>query len=819
MKKFYILIFLPLFHLHAQLGDSTLLKNDTLLKTKHIDEIVISASRIPESILASPVSIDLLNLKTLKNTPAPSSFDALEYMKGVNVVTPSLGFKVVNTRGFMNTTNVRFVTLTDGTDMQAPSIGASIANNSGPSELDIERMEIVHGTASALYGMNALNGMLNIITKSPFKYEGLSVYQRTGVNHVSDNNIKPQLFSESAIRYAETIKDRLGYKINFSYLKGYDWIANQQMDLNPTGNSSLGLYGSDNPAQDPVSSYGNESPNRKNLTLGGKSYQTARTGYYEKDITDYAMENLKGDVGLYYKITPTIEISYIYRGGLTNNVYQRTNRFKLDDYSVQQHILQLNNKNFSFKGYWTLENTGKSYNIRSLAENLDKTFKSDNQWYADFTSGFNNSVAAGNSTTESLHLARENADNGRYVPGTDKYNQVKHNLININNWDQGAALRVRSDIVHVEGQYDLTPHLNLKTVSLLVGADYRTYIVVPDGNYFINPQEPGHNLLYRKGGTFAQAGKTFLDDHLKITGTIRVDKNEYFDPVINPRASVVYDINKEHFIRASWQNGYRFPSLFEAFSNVNSGGVKRIGGLPIMSEGLNIYENSYYWTSVDAFNKAVTNDINKNGLTNDAAAVKNQELLKKSNYTYIKPEHVNAFEVGYKCLFLDSKLFVDVDFYCNIYQNFIAQVEVASPKTGIIGVDNTTASQMTSSTTRNRYRMWTNSKSTVYNYGSSLGLKYNLFQTFTWGGNVTYSALDHKTTSDGLEESFNTPMWMWNISLANPTIYKTFGFNVIYRWQSNYLWQSSLGSGNVSAYCSLDAQISYQLTSYPLTTD
>jgi outer membrane receptor protein involved in Fe transport len=92
----------------------------------------------------------------------------------VQVITPSMGFNVVNVRGFANTTNVRFSQLVDGMDNQAPHIGAPIGNALGPNDLDIERVEIIPGVASALYGMNTINGLANFLTRDPFESGELS---------------------------------------------------------------------------------------------------------------------------------------------------------------------------------------------------------------------------------------------------------------------------------------------------------------------------------------------------------------------------------------------------------------------------------------------------------------------------------------------------------------------------------------------------------------------------------------------------------------------------------------------------------------------
>lgn len=99
------------------------IKNNDSLRIHPVEEVVVSASRTAESLLKTPVTIESLNPAFLRNTAAPSFFDGLENVKGVQMLTPSLGFKIINTRGFANTTNVRFSQLVDGFDNQAPHIG------------------------------------------------------------------------------------------------------------------------------------------------------------------------------------------------------------------------------------------------------------------------------------------------------------------------------------------------------------------------------------------------------------------------------------------------------------------------------------------------------------------------------------------------------------------------------------------------------------------------------------------------------------------------------------------------------------------------
>ena len=773
------------------------------LETRQLDEVVVTASRSLEDIYKSPVSVEKTTRKAFQQSPAPSFFDGLDFIKGVQLITPSLGFKVINTRGFANTTNVRFVQLVDGTDVQAPHIGAPIANMMGPSDLDLESTEIVPGVASALYGMNAINGLANFTSLDPFQNTGLSVQQKVGVNNVSpaDGN---KLYSETILRWAQKASDRFAYKINATYMRGYDFVANNTTDINPNANATTGLLGADNPALDPVNSYGNESSDRRTINLNGKNYVVARTGYLEKDVVDYTLKNIKADATLVYRIRPQSKLSYTYRFADINNVYQRANRFRLEDYILQQHALTYQDANILAHAYVNIENTGKSYNARSMAENIDRTFKPDNPWYADYSNRFTSAMNAGSTVAEAHHLARATADQGRPVPGTEAFSNMISQLRNINNWDYGAALRVKSQMYHGDIQYDLSSVVK-NHIHLLTGGDYRSYVIVPDGNYFINPEEPGKNLVYSKYGAFVEATKTLLNDKLKIGATLRADKNQYYDVKWNPRFTVVYSPAPNQSFRFSFQSGFRFPSVFEAFSNINSGGVKRVGGLPVMSHG--IFENSYLRASVDAFQAAVTKDVNTNGTSVNQAIANNQGLLKKNNYTYLQPEHIQSFEAGYRGI-LFNNLKVDVDVYFNQYNDFIAQVEVNVPKTSLA---DSIPYYMNSKTGQDKYRMWTNSMTVAYNYGSSVGLSYKFYKEFVATGNVTYAVLQHRTSTDGLEDGFNTPKWMYNVSVGNSQLFNRVGVMLNYRWQSAYYWQSFLVNGNVPSFGTLNAQVNWKM--------
>lgn len=836
--------------LNVSLSSQTLLGN----------EVVVTASRVEENILKSPVAIQKLDIRTLKDSPAPSFYDALENVKGVQMTTSSLTFKVPNTRGFNIPNNFRFMQLVDGVDMQAATLGVPLGNAIGPTELDIASIEITPGAASALYGMNAINGMANLLTKSPFYYQGLSVYHKTGVNHVDGVDHAPSVLTETAFRYAKAYNNRFAFKINASYMQGIDWRSNTRLDQNTNNLKSANpafpeLNGNNNIAFDGWNKYGDDALAGSNvislsgLTINGKPNQTlrvARTGYYEVDLVNPKVDNLKFDAALHYRINNNAELSYTYRIGKMDGVFQRGNKIQLDNVIVQNHKLELKGSDYAIRAYISKEDTGDSYNVKPLADNLDLASGGSNKVWGDkFKAELNNQLAAGADLATATAKARTFADASRVVPGTPAFNQLKNTIIGINNWDVqsslipdapvtgGAALLQKSNLYHVDAQWDLSK--KVKVFDLLVGGDARVYEVIPDGNNFVDFGRPipdrnkplqngsfGDAIYYKKIGAFSQITKSLFQNKLKLFGSLRFDYNPEFDPKFTPRVAAVYTLNENHNFRITYQQGYRFPALFEALSFVNNGRVKRVGSLPYINEGLGYLENSYSQASVINFNAAVSAAGNT-----DAAALANRGILETANLPNANPEKINSLEVGYKSVLIENKLIVDFDAYSNIYKGFLGQVQVYVPKGATVGTDaaviamldrnrdaTTTTSTSVASNGQERYRVYTNAKNSYHNFGTALGLTYSFYKKYSLGGNVSFNKIATNKSNDIFVTGFNTPEWSSNISLGNRELVKNVGFSVVYKWQQLFLWESPLVTGTVPAIHTFDAQATYRLPAY-----
>ncbi|MDB5263294.1 MAG: TonB-dependent receptor, partial [Adhaeribacter sp.] len=638
-------------------------------------EVVVTASRVEENILRAPISIEKMDILAIRETPAANFYDGLQNLKSVDMITSSMGFKVVNTRGFMSTTNPRFVQFIDGMDNQAPGLNIPIGNMVGLSDLDAHSVEIVPGAASALYGPNAFNGVLSMTSKSPFEFQGLSAMARIGVNHVNSPDADASPMYEGMIRYAKAFQNRFAFKVNFSYSKALDWHASSTENVDPFTRTSLGNDRS-NPAYNGLNLYGDEAVTALPIGPGGAPIRVSRTAYEEKDLVDYNTFSLKGDVALHYRVTEGLEAIYQYKIGQGTAVYQGANRYGIKDFILQQHKVEVRGANYFLRSYATIEDAGNSYDSRFLALNLNRTWKPDQQWFGEYAGAYLGGVP--NVPASNHDAARAFADRGRLLPGTPEFDREKDRIAGTPDFRTGAQFQDATGLYHTEGQYDFSKWTN-KIVDVQVGGSYRLFDLNSNGTIFSDTT--GNDITIYEYGAYVQAIKNLMNDRLKITTSLRYDKNENFKGRVTPRASAVYTLGENHNIRASFQTGFRNPTTQDQFIFLNVGQAILVGGVPSASQGLNLYgsnANAISLSSVQAFAAKVGADV-AGGTNSSRAVIQNAGLLKPSNVNYVKPEQIKAFEIGYKGLTLNKRLLFDVNYYYSSYNNFILNYTVVQP--------------------------------------------------------------------------------------------------------------------------------------------
>ena len=236
-------------------------------------EVVVSASRVPERILESPVSIERVNFSSIRTSPSTGYYDMLKNIKGVDLTYSSLTYATPSTRGFNGSGNARFNQLVDGMDNQAPGLNFSVGSMIGVTELDVESMELLPGASSALYGSGGMNGTLLINSKSPFKYQGLSFEIKQGMMHADGKERPISPYYDWSLRWGKQINDKWAFKISTQYIQAKDWEAQDYSNLqrnNVFSSPKAGDRTSD-PNYDGVNVFGDEVS--ANMYQFGQAYR------------------------------------------------------------------------------------------------------------------------------------------------------------------------------------------------------------------------------------------------------------------------------------------------------------------------------------------------------------------------------------------------------------------------------------------------------------------------------------------------------------------------------------------------------------------
>ncbi len=792
-----------------------------------LDEVVISASRTPERIFESPVTVERFGLKEIKNTASADFYDGLENLKGVDVNTNSLTFKSINTRGFATFANTRFMQLVDGMDNSAPAVNFPLGNLVGMIETDVKSVELLPGASSALYGANAFNGILFMRSKSPFDHQGISGFIKRGITSqeaAGDND-----YTDLGIRMAHKFNDKFAAKVNFGYLKGTDWAATSEVDKTIPG----GTRGT-NTNYDGINVYGDEvSTNIRSASGLGviPDVVVSRTGYNERDLTNYDAKSVKADWGLYFRpITDnSLEISYVGKVGTGTTIYQGTNRYNIRNFSQQQHKIEVKNDNFFVRAYEVSDRAGDSYDMVFTGININRAWKSDADWFGDYIQTFAGINLSGNPqglTEQQKHAAaRAAADTGRFLPGTPQFQAAFNRSVNDPDLSTGSKFQDASKYFHSDANYNFS-HL-VDFAEIQVGGSYRKYTLNSGGTIYT---DGNGEIEYSEAGIYTQIQKNFElngEKELKITASGRYDKSELFDGFFSPRLSAGLTLNRDHNVRASVQTGFRNPTTQDLFIGLDAGRAILVGSAPnnleryvrtfpvstvaqntlgqpstVTQTGAVAYNNSYSASAVQAFA-----DSGNPAILASPDAIANPDI--------IKPERVTSVELGYRGKY--DKLIVDFSTYYNSYQDFISQEVVISPFYGTVG-DNSLSIAAIANSDFQTYSTYTNSAATINSYGASLGLSTKVFGDFDLGGSYTYTKLDFDQSSDpDLMTNFNTPEHKFKATFGNTELFKNFGFNIAYRFSDDYFWEATFGEGVVPEFHVLDAQINYRVPSIKTT--
>ncbi|MDG1728922.1 MAG: TonB-dependent receptor [Algibacter sp.] len=818
----------------------------TLKEGNALDEVVISASRTPERIFESPVTVERFGIKDIKTTPAVDFYGGLENMKGVDINQNSLTFRSVNTRGFATVSNTRFMQLVDGMDNSTPALNFPIGNLVGMIETDVQSVELLPGASSALYGANAFNGILFMTSKNPFDSEGISTNLKRGMT--SQEASGDNAYTDFSIRMAHKFSDKFAAKVNFGWLQGHDWAATSEVDSNIAGGTR-----ETNLSYNGINVYGDEYTGNINdvaqflesigaIPAGASalvpSVGVSRTGYNEEDLTNYNAESIKADWGLYFRpFEDDFEIAYVGKMGTGTTMFQGINRYTIKNFFQEQHKLEIKNDNFFVRGYMVADNAGDSYDMTFTGINVNRAWKDDNTWFGQYAGTYLGATLQGAPSEQAHAIARGAADTGRFLPGSPEFQSAFDQSVNDPDLLTGSKFQDESKYYHVDANYNFS-HL-IDFVDIQVGGSFREYNLNSGGTIYTDTPENGP-ISYSEFGLYSQLQKEVdLNEamKLKLTGSVRYDKSEFFDGFISPRFSAGLTVNRNHNFRASVQTGFRNPTTQDLFIGLNSGQAFLVGSAPsnldrysgdygvsvagqgllnilsggqgapssITQTGRSAYENSYTLNSVQAF-----------------AASGGASPLEVANPDLATPEQVTSLEVGYRGKF--ENLIVDFSAYHSTYNDFLSTEVVIAPLYGNVsdgtppGLPLPVSAIAIANGDFNAYSAYTNSRAVIKSYGAALGLSTKVYSDFDLSANYTYAHLDHDTEKyPDFNTNFNTPEHKFKASFGNPQLFKNFGFNIAYRYSVEYEWEASFGNGTIPEFQTVDAQINYAVPSLKST--
>ncbi|MCF8461941.1 MAG: TonB-dependent receptor [Flavobacteriales bacterium] len=816
-----------------------------------LEGVVVTDVRVSEKQKESALTVETMDIIAIKETPAANFYDGLGNLKGVDLTAASIGFKVINTRGFNSTSPVRSLQVIDGVDNQSPGLNFSLGNFLGSSELDVLKVDIVQGASSAFYGPNAFNGVIDMRTKSPFIKPGLEAQIKIGERNLA----------EAAIRWAQVIKNKAGedkfaYKINLFYLQANDWEAD---NVDPV--FDLGIPANNPGGYDAVNRYGDED------LAGGNDYSTQianypglgtffRRGYMEKDLVDYNTRNFKANLAMHYRLKPDVELIYSFNFGSGTTVYQGQNRFSLKDMLFFQNRIEIAKRDRWFvRAYSTNEDAGKSYDAVVTAFKLlnnQRTLEKYNTAYANYWT-FNirpevRQLLADNGITgvligredevqailnqhpdqlaawhqQTANALEDDPLQGYPNPGSQTFNELFNEITTTVYTDNkldggGSRFYDKSALYHLHGEYKLDPSVKgTELGQFTFGANGRLYAPNSRGTIFdemriargsesvfwykdpttqenVYRDSAVYDTTFRKifnweFGVYAGWERKFFKDKLKISAALRMDKNQNFPFVFSPAASLVYMPNKDHTIRGGFSSAIRNPTLADQYLYYDIGRAILIG-------------------NINGFQDMITVESFIDYL-NAGAGAGNDTILDYFDIAPIVPEKVKTGEIGYRGFFL-GHLYVDASYYLSFYDDFIGYN---------LGIQTTFDTILYLPISPQAYRVAANSTNQVITQGASIALSYFFKNKYTVTGNYSWNKLQKTNADDPIIPAFNTPEHKFNLGFSARDLGKAklghFGFSMNYKWIQGFIYEGSPQfTGLVPTYDMFDAQVSYRIPS------
>lgn len=788
-----------------------------------LDDVTVTSEKVTIEELRAPIDIQKIDLKTLQYTPSFNFYDAIGNLKGVDLATQSTIINNVNARGFNSNSNPRFRQFIDGIDTQAPGLSFSLGNIVGPSALDIESIRVIPGPSTSFYGPSAFNGILDMQTKSPFDFQGFSFSAKIATAAIEETNKDFISFAnntgEISARYAYAYKDKIAVKVSGTFFEGVDFRA-RNYDNKGAGFRFEQEHFNQNQGVDGINVYGDDRPtimvlpkNNVDPNALDTAFYLTRTGYREENIVNYDARNYKFNAEVAYKIAPETEFSLTAQYGIADAMITGVDRIALRDFEITQYKAELQSPRFLLRAYTTQQNSGNTYNAGALGEELVQAGKPDALWFQQYRTGYSSALGG----RQAIDLARSRAESpspglfpGRLDPESPEFDAARTEILNNSIPSDGVRIRDESSLSHLDVRYSFKESQEFFK-DLFLGGSYRFYDPESNGTVFVD--SAANDITNYEYGVYLEGVKE-LDDKTDLTISLRYDQNENFDPKLNQRISVVRNYKNDHYFRASFSRGFRFPNVLEQFQNQNLGDVFLVGGLPEVTQNYGLIGNAFSQSALLDFNDRVLEAVNINNQRYTQAQsqfldIIRDDIVTAADFDALQPERITTIEFGYRSLVQQRRIF-EVTVYRNYYQDFIGNRRLVLPRTSPSIDLQRAIDQGNNPATSDIVFVADNAESNIVTQGVELLYDITGLSGINFSVNATFSNIV-QDANDPIVPGFNTAPFKWNVTLGHRRMSRNLGGSFTWRSRTAYDWQSPFADGRVGGFSTFDIQLTYRL--------
>ena len=595
------------------------------------EQIVVSASKKKEKLIDAPITIAAVSEQSIRRNVGGDLGSVLKNVKGLDIYQVGNGRTAINARGFMSAFNSRFVSLIDGANYMEPTFSVAYGNTLPVFNEDIERIEIVYGPSSVLYGPNAHNGLMNVITKHPRDSEGMNYVVSSGSSN----------YFSQRLRYAKAY-NRVGFKINMSMNRYSDWenprVFGQDYNMDNTilsiDSSEVVIYYGN--IEDDVPDSFNDSNDDGEWQYGEK--MTVLNSDLERASNQYKIASM-----VYFNFLGNNELSFGHEYNFQHGYMPFDSGLNFIDYTVGSMWAKYSANNLFARLHW-MRSSGTKY------------------WNSDIVY---NAMLRNSLNLESA-IERSKIDN--YVKtdvlgGDIQYNFDVSNVEFVSGFDF-SIYRPNSDRNFLDDR-GLDPRLNMPSFS---------------STMYLDTNSVGNDIEIDEYGTYLQMTLNPIEK-LKFVGAVRLDKHSYFEHTISPRIALQWSKWRTGNLRLSYNRAFQTPSIF------NLHGLQYFSGIQTGTYLPAIYNPSaFQYIILNMYDPRVQEQINNGEVITDdiiwfpinTVFYGNKDGFQIDGGKEIPPlgiETVDGIDFGFKNVF-SNKLLLDVVVFYSRYENFISPLRM-----------------------------------------------------------------------------------------------------------------------------------------------